>query len=62
MTFEALILPDSKLGGSGGVVVVGGAQQSLVGGGSAPRSSPLSTIFDRQQGCALRNIERRPVI
>ena len=62
MTFEALILPDSKPGRSGGVVVVGDAQQSLLGGGSAPRSSPFSTIFDRKQGFALRNIERRPVI
>ena len=43
--------------GSGGV-----GCSHLVGGGSAPRSSPLSTIFDRKQGCALRNIERRPVI
>ena len=56
------LLPDSNPGGSGGVVVVGGAQQSLVGGGFTPRSNPLSTIFDRKQGCALRNIERRPVI
>ena len=57
------ILSDSKPGGSEGVVRGGGgAQQSLVGRDSAPRSNPLSTIFDRKQGCAVRDIERRPVI